>query len=289
LGEEQSILKIIINKEVNCDSDIIIRLNYYKWFEKLKRRHMNKYKIHFILSLGIVCLAVLTLAVNISTESHITVTGTNAGAVSTTITGGGFINVVNNGAYVTATETGTGTINIVNNGAVVTVANTGNGVVTVNNMCTAAVAVTNTGNGNIRVNATGTKAIILTYTDGRDHTYGADGVSTSDPPAESSHITVSGKNAADVAPVITGGGYIKVVNNGARVAATQTGLGTIKITNNGGLMAATNTGTGLMTIANTCTAAVAVTNTGNGNITVNATGTTPIALTYTDGFDHVYP
>jgi hypothetical protein len=255
----------------------------------LKGVVMNKSKIHYLLPLLIACLAVLTVAINISTESHISVTGANAGAVSTTITGGGYINLVNNGAYVTATETGTGTINIVNNGGVITATNTGNGVLTINNTCTAAVTVTNTGNGNTRVNATGTKVITLAYTDGLDHTYGADGVSTSDPPAEASHITVTGKNAADVAPVVTGGGYINVTNNGAHVAATQTGTGTLKITNDGGVIAATNTGTGTMTITNTCTAAVAVTNTGNGKITVKATGSAPIALTYADGADHTFP
>jgi len=250
---------------------------------------MKDLKIRFLSIVLTACLAIFTVSAVMATESHITVTGTKAGDVSATITGGGFINIVNNGAYVTTTQTGTGTINVYNNGAGVTVTNTGSGVVTVNNSCLAAVTVTNTGNGNIRVNATGTEAITLTYTDGLDHTYGSDGISTSEPPSKASHISVTGPNAANVAPVITGGGYIFVINYGAHVAATQTGTGIIKITNNGGIIAATNTGNGTMTITNTCTGAVAVTNTGNGNITVNATGTNPIALTYSDGLDHVYP
>ena len=123
-----------------------------------------------------------------------------------------------------------------------------------------------------------------------------------------SHITVSGINAGDVAPVLvgegdivvinngshvaateTGPGIVYIINNGAAVTATETGLGTIYIINNGGVLTATNTGNGLMTIDNTCTATVTITNTGNGNITVHATGTSPITLTYSDGLNHVYP
>lgn len=120
----------------------------------------------------------------------ITVTGTQAAAVTPTATGGGFItvqnngghvtatitgagalNITNNGAAVTVTENGTGTVNVTNNGQIVTTTNTGNGVVTINNTCSAAVTVTNTGNGNITVNATGSLPITLTYTDGVDHMY----------------------------------------------------------------------------------------------------------------------
>lgn len=248
---------------------------------------MAKIKLRHLLPLLIIILAVFIVSAVKSTDPHVTVTGTKAGDVVGTITGGGYINVVNNGGFVTATETGTGTINIVNNGGVIAATNTGNGVMTIYNTSTAAVTVTNTENGNIRVNASGSTAITLTYSDGLDHIYPE--LPSATPVPADSHIAVSGKNASDVATVITGGGYINVVNNGAHVSATQTGLGTIKITNNGGIMAATNTGNGVMTINSTCTGAVAVTNTGNGNITVNATGAAPVSLTYTDGANHTYP
>ena len=86
-------------------------------------------------------------------------------------------------------------------------------------------------------------------------------------------ITLSGIHALMVAPVLTGSGFINVVNNAnAHVAATQTGTGTLSVVNNGGVMAATNTGNGKMTINSTDTAgAVTVTNTGDGDITVYAT------------------
>jgi len=128
------------------------------------------------------------------------------------------------------------------------------------------------------------------------------------PPPPTSPITVTGTNAADVTPTVTGGGSINVVNNGGHVAATVTGTGAINITNNGAavtvtengagtfnilnngqVLTATNTGDGVITINSTCTGAVTVTNTGNGNITVNATGTAPITLIYTDGANHTYP
>jgi hypothetical protein len=123
-----------------------------------------------------------------------------------------------------------------------------------------------------------------------------------------SPVTVTGTHAADVAPTVTGGGSINVVNNGGHVAATVTGTGAINITNNGAavtvietgsgtfnilnngqVLTATNTGNGVITINSTCTGTVTVTNTGNGNITVNATGSTPITLSYSDGLDHTYP
>jgi hypothetical protein len=102
------------------------------------------------------------------------------------------------------------------------------------------------------------------------------------------NVTVSGSTAADVTPVVTGGGFINVMNNGAHVAATQTGLGTISIVNNGGVLTATNTGTGVMTINSTATGAVTVTNTGNGRITVNATGAAAIAIVHTGDEDASY-
>ena len=115
----------------------------------------------------------------------------------------------------------------------------------------------------------------------------APGVAPVQPPA--SHITVSGTNAGDVAPVVTGGGFINVVNNGAHVAATQTGTGTINIVNNGGELTATNTGNGVMTINSTATGFVTVTNTGNGRVNVTATGSAPITLTHTGDDDFTYP
>ena len=113
------------------------------------------------------------------------------------------------------------------------------------------------------------------------------GVAPVQPPA--SNITVSGTNAGDVAPVVTGGGFINVVNNGDHVAATQTGTGTINIVNNGGGLTATNTGNGVMTINSTATGLVTVTNTGNGRVNVTATGSAPITLTHTGDDDFTYP
>jgi len=113
------------------------------------------------------------------------------------------------------------------------------------------------------------------------------GVAPVQPPA--SNITVSGTNAGDVAPVVTGGGFINVVNNGNHVAATQTGTGTINIVNNGGGLTATNTGNGVMTINSTATGFVTVTNTGNGLVNVTATGSAPITLTHTGDDDFTYP
>jgi hypothetical protein len=114
-----------------------------------------------------------------------------------------------------------------------------------------------------------------------------DGSSTST--ADGLRTNISGINAADVAGVVTGGGFIKVVNNGAHVAATQNGTGTIDIVNNGQVLTATNTGSGRMAITSNATGAVTVTRTGNGNTTVNATGAGAIALAYTDDADHTYP
>ncbi len=103
------------------------------------------------------------------------------------------------------------------------------------------------------------------------------------------NITVSGTHALDVAPVLTGGGFISVVNNGAHVAATQTGTGTLDIVNNGQVLSATNAGSGRMAISSNATGAVTVTRTGNGNTTVNATGSTPIAITKDGDADFTYP
>ena len=230
----------------------------------------------------------------VSTTPNITVTGTHAGNVAPVLTGGGSINVVNNGAFVAATQTGTGTISITNNGQVMAATNTGTGTMTINSTNTGAVAVTNTGNGNITVNATGTTPISLTYNDGLDHTYPVAGPTVaglgfSVGQSTNPNIVVSGSAASNVTSVITGGGSINAVNTGAHVAATQTGLGVININNSVGVLAATNTGTGTMTITNTDTGAVAITRTGNGNTTVTASGTTPLALTFNGDGDVTYP
>jgi hypothetical protein len=103
------------------------------------------------------------------------------------------------------------------------------------------------------------------------------------------NVAVSGSNAADVSPTITGNGFISVVNNGKHVAATQTGIGSIDIVNNGRALTATNTGTGVMTIDSTATGKVTVTNTGNGNVTVRASGSAPVTVTHTGNEDFTSP
>jgi hypothetical protein len=229
-----------------------------------------------------------------STNPNVTVSGANAGNVAAVVTGGGFINVTNNGAHVAATQTGTGTINVVNNGQVMAATNTGMGIMTITSNATGAVAVTRTGNGNTTVNATGSTPIALSFSGDGNVSYpiaatAVGGLGSSMAADANTHITVTGITALDVAPVLTGGGSINVANNGAHVAATQTGTGAINIVNNGLVMAATNTGSGTMTINSTDTGAVTVTQTGNGDVTVNATGTTPLTLTFADNLPHVYP
>ncbi len=103
------------------------------------------------------------------------------------------------------------------------------------------------------------------------------------------NVTVTGSNAADVSPTITGTGFINVVNNGDHVAVTETGSGTINIVNNGGILNATNTGNGVMTIDSTATGQVTVTNTGDGRITVTATGSAPVTVTHTGNGDFTFP
>ena len=272
---------------------------------------------------GLFCGALHTCVectTNSSSASHIAVSGIHASDVAPTITGPGYINVVNDGAHVAATVTGTGTISItnegaatsatltgsgaisiVNDGGVVTATNTGDGVLKIISTCSAAVSVTITNGGDATVYATGTGAIALSYADGLNHVY-------PDDQAPLPHLLVSGVNASDVTEALTGLGYINVVNNGSHVAATETGSGTVGVVNtggpvtatetgsgsvhifnSGGVVTATNTGNGVMTIYGTCTAAVTVTNTGDGDITVYASGSDPITLTYTDGLNHVYP
>jgi hypothetical protein len=67
------------------------------------------------------------------------------------VTGGGFIDVKNNGGHVAATQTGTGTIEIVKNGGVLTATNTGKGVMTIKSTATgaAAIAITHTGDEDV--------------------------------------------------------------------------------------------------------------------------------------------
>ncbi|HRG76875.1 MAG TPA: hypothetical protein PLX69_20115, partial [Leptospiraceae bacterium] len=173
--------------------------------------------------------------------SHIIVNGKNADEVITVLEGDGFIRVKNDGGLVTATQTGDGTVRIDNKGAVVTAINTGSGIMKIKNKATGTVSVTRIGNGNTTLNTTGSTIVALSYSGNGDVTF---------PPAPGElsvpHIVVTGIHASDVMPVVTGGGYIAVVNNGAHVAATQTGSGKINIVNNGQVMAATNTGTGTM-------------------------------------------
>lgn len=116
------------------------------------------------------------------------------------------------------------------------------------------------------------------------------------------HYTVSGTTSADVAGVITLGGFITVVNNGGHVAATvtgpgsvtvtnnagagavtgtETGAGALKITNSGAAVTATNTSNGAMTITNTGTGALTVTNTGNGPTTITSNATGAVTITNT--------
>ncbi len=224
-----------------------------------------------------------------NTNPNIVVSGSAAANVAAVVSGGGSITVLNNGAHVAATQTGTGALNITNNGQVMAATNTGTGIMTINSTDTGAVAVTRTGNGNTTVTASGTTPLALTFNGDGDVTYPT--ISNGSPSSlvanDGTHITVSGSAAINVAPVVTGGGAILVVNNGAHVAATQTGTGTLSIVNNGGVLTATNTGTGLMTINSNATAAVTITNaSGTGNITVNATGSSAITCTYIDGLNH---
>ena len=74
---------------------------------------------------------ILNGGLGIAVNPNITILGSNAGAVTATLTdltGVGKINVTNNGSgFVTATETGTGIITIVSSGAGVTATNNGAG------------------------------------------------------------------------------------------------------------------------------------------------------------------
>lgn len=231
------------------------------------------------------------------TVPQIVVLGSNAAAVVPVVAGSGFLNIENNGGLVTATENGAGTIAIVNNGGVLTATNTGNGLMTIHSDATGAVTVTNTGNGKVTVYATGAAAVTVTHTGDEDFVYPAavstfiapESVSMTVSSVEAPHIVVTGSTAADVTPVVTGGGFVLVNNEGGHVAATQTGLGVIDIFNDGGVLTATNTGTGTMSIQSDATGAVTVTNTGTGNVTVRATGAAAIAIVHTGDEDFFYP
>jgi hypothetical protein len=251
------------------------------------------------------------------TNPNITVDGTGARTnVAAVLTGSGSITVHQNStAHVAATQTGAGTITVTNNGQVMAATNTGTGTMNITNADTGAVAVTRTGNGNTTVVIPPSSTpLALTFNGDGNVWYPAQATAPvgggapsiganlgSDLGAAESNtnITVSGSDAGDVAPALTGGGSINVVNNGTgHIAATQTGTGAINIVSAGvgavaaGPMAATNTGDGVMTINNSDSAMVAVTNSYNGvgsranNITVASSGTGAIACTFTDGLNH---
>jgi hypothetical protein len=99
------------------------------------------------------------------------ITGIYSNDVTATISGGGTINIENNGAHVTATQQGSGSIIIVNNGGAVTATNTGSGTMSIFSDCTAAVTVSKTGSGFTVVNVTGTSAIAYTIDGDGDYTY----------------------------------------------------------------------------------------------------------------------
>jgi hypothetical protein len=216
--------------------------------------------------------------------ANIKVTGSHAADVAPVVSGGGSIQVMNNGAHVAANQTGSGSIVIQNNGQVMAAINIGTGTMIINSDATGAVAVTRTGNGNTYVTAHGSSAIAYVVNGDGDVTYPNQLNSDSAHHAgvgllTNPNIQISGSNPSTVTPSLNGGGSIQVENNGAFVTATENGAGRIDITNNGAGVTATNTGTGLMTINNQCTAAVTITRLGNGNTYVTATGS--VAITHT--------
>jgi hypothetical protein len=251
---------------------------------------------------------------------NIHVTGANAGnviSVLTDPTNVGTITVNNAGAHVAANQTGAGAIDVISNTVgVLAATNTGTGTMTITNSDTGAVAVTRTGNGNTTVTVSGTTPLALSFHGDGDVTYPSQATLAITAPAgtlatvganlgsslgsSSANITVSGTDAGDVAPALSGGGSINVVNNGTgHIAATQKGTGAININSysvppaaSAGPVNATNTGDGVMTITNTDTNAVTVTNTYNGvgsptnNVTVKASGTGAISCAFTDGLNH---
>jgi hypothetical protein len=269
-------------------------------------------------------------------KSHIILSGSHSGDISPTITGGGYITVNNNGGHVAATVTGTGSINasnngvidaalsatltgsgkmyIMNNGGTLSATNTGDGDMSIKSTCTAAVSVTNMGDGKVTVIADGTAVVAISHTGDSDVIYHNNtDVTASTAAAQllAPPWSITGINALDVSPTVTGSGIISVVNDGGHVAATVTGDGKLSIINSsvgnavaatltgngsmvinntldGGVLAVTNTGNGAVNIQNACSAAVSVTNTGNGKVTVFATGSTPIEITHTGDDDYVY-
>jgi len=148
--------------------------------------------------------------------------------------------------------------------------------------------------GNLNVTTLNGKALALFASITMVNTViNSDGISVVEPEAVVvpvvSSITVTGSTASAVVPVVAGGGFIIVQNDGGLVTVTETGIGTIAIDNDGGILTATNTGDGTMTINSNATGTVTVTNTGNGNVTVNATGSEVITITHTGDDDFVYP
>jgi hypothetical protein len=109
----------------------------------------------------------------VAPASHVTISGSFSTNVGHALTGGGYINVINNGGHVEVTEAGTGSVNVINTGQNVTVSNTGNGIMTVNSNVGAAVVVSNTGNGNVTVNARGSVALTIMHTGDEDFVYPA--------------------------------------------------------------------------------------------------------------------
>ena len=155
------------------------------------------------------------------------VSGANSGDVAPVLSGGGSINVENNGAHVAATQTGTGSITIVNNGQVMAATNTGSGAMWINSDATGAVAVTRNGNGDTSVSATGSGAIAYTINGDGDVTYPNQLPSRyiqrnqlRKAALDTAPIQVSGSNAAGVTTTLTGSGSLHIVNNGGAVTVT---------------------------------------------------------------------
>jgi len=281
-------------------------------------------------------VAVTGLVLPDASKANIKLSGTNSGDVTPTITGGGFITVNNNGGHVAATVNGTGAINVdnsgvidaavaatlngsgkmkvLNNGGTLTATNTGNGDMFIKSTCTAAVTVTNIGNGKVTVTADGSTVVAISHSGDADVIYyNNTDVTASTLAAQllAPQWSITGINALDVSPAVTGLGIISVVNDGGHVAATITGDGKLSIINSsvgnavaatltgngimnidntvlGGVLAVTNTGNGTVNVQNACSAAVSVTNTGNGKVTVYATGSAVIDIIHTGDDDYVY-
>ncbi len=266
---------------------------------------------------------------------HVQVSGINAGDVTPILTGDGYITISNDGAHVAATLDGLGKINISNKGTgkviaatltgdgeinivtsladgAVNATSTGSSKVFINSSSSGAVSVTNTGTGNVYVKASldtvlniVTNSAVDVYFDNSATPLTAGTLAA----LEIAKVKITGINSVDVAPVITGTGFITVINDGGHVAATLTGAGlmsvinnsvgnavaatltgdgSMTIVNNGGILDATNTGNGSMSVNSTCTGAVSVTNTGNGKVIVYASGTDAITIIHNGDEDYTY-